>query len=232
MLKYKIMKKEAHSLVKAMKDLSFFILHSLFIPYVSSSAVKGIMMQLEPNGKRGKWIVILLEYDMEIKPTKLVKGQGIARLMEESNCDDLGLNFLSDDVGVEGVEASEEIKMNFLSSPWYKDIIFVLRNLQAPPQMERMKARFLKLRLVKFCIMDNQPYWKDPGGILLRCLLTEEAEEVIRDFHNGDYGGHLYWKATSNKILREGLYWTIIFLMYIRRLNPVTSVRFFKESRS
>lgn len=67
--------------------------------------------------------------------------------------------------------------------------------------MERMKARFLKLSSVKFCIMDSQLYWKDPRGILLRYLLLEEAEEVIRDFHNGDYGGHLYWKVTSNKIL-------------------------------
>lgn len=44
----------------------------------------------------------MLEYDIEINPTKLVKGQGLARLMEESNCDVLGLNFMSDDVGDEG----------------------------------------------------------------------------------------------------------------------------------
>lgn len=59
--------------------------------------------------------------------------------------------------------------------------------------------------------MDSQLYWKDPGGMLLRCLLPEEVEEVIRDFHGGDYGGHLYWKVTSKKILRAGSYWPNIF---------------------
>lgn len=27
----------------------------------------------------------MLEYDLEIKPTKLIKGQGLAQLIEESN---------------------------------------------------------------------------------------------------------------------------------------------------
>jgi hypothetical protein len=36
--------------------------------------VKDILTQLDPEGKRGKWIVVLLEYDLEIKPTKLIKG--------------------------------------------------------------------------------------------------------------------------------------------------------------
>jgi hypothetical protein len=29
----------------------------------------------------------------------------------------------------------------------------------------------------------------------------------MKDFHNGDCGGHLYWKTTTNKILRAGFYW-------------------------
>ena len=59
--------------------------------------------------------------------------------------------------------------------------------------------------------MGGQLYWKDLGGILLRFFLLEEVEEVIREFHSGDCGGHLYWKVTANKILREGLYWPNIF---------------------
>ena len=33
-----------------------------------------------------------MEYDVEIKPTKLAKGQGLAKLLTESNCQALGLN--------------------------------------------------------------------------------------------------------------------------------------------
>jgi hypothetical protein len=38
----------------------------------------------------------MLEYDLKIKPTKLIKGQGLVKLMAQSNCDVLGINFISD----------------------------------------------------------------------------------------------------------------------------------------
>ena len=59
----------------------------------------------------------------------------------------------------------------FSDSTWDADIIFVLLNLQAPPELSRTKARFLKLKAMKFCIIDNALFWKDHGGILLNFLL-------------------------------------------------------------
>jgi hypothetical protein len=43
-----------------------------------------------------KWIVVLLEYDLEIKPTNLIKGQGLAKLMAHTNCELLGINFMAE----------------------------------------------------------------------------------------------------------------------------------------
>jgi hypothetical protein len=45
--------------------------------------VKDILLQ-ECSGTRGRWITKIQEYDLEIKPTKLVHGQGLAKLMVES----------------------------------------------------------------------------------------------------------------------------------------------------
>jgi hypothetical protein len=42
-----------------------------------------------------KWIAKILEFDLEMKPTKLVKGQGLAILLVESNCKALGVNFMN-----------------------------------------------------------------------------------------------------------------------------------------
>ena len=70
-------------------------MHSHIIAHVPSVAVKGILTQLDPEGRREKWIATLLEYDIEIKPTKLIKGQGLAKMMANSNCEDLQINFLS-----------------------------------------------------------------------------------------------------------------------------------------
>ena len=32
-------------------------------------------------------VEVLLEYDLDIRPTKLIKAQGLAKPMVESNCD-------------------------------------------------------------------------------------------------------------------------------------------------
>jgi hypothetical protein len=48
---------------------------------VPNSSVKDILTQPDPKGKMGKWIDVLLDYDLEIKPTKLIKGKGLAKLM-------------------------------------------------------------------------------------------------------------------------------------------------------
>jgi len=88
----------------------------------------------------------MLEYDQEIKPTKLIKGQGLARLM---------------------VESLIQVSEMFLQSPWYSDIVYVLQHLSPPLIMTKNKARSLKLKAAKLCILNNALYWKDLGGVLL-----------------------------------------------------------------
>ena len=61
-----------------------------------NNSVKEILTQLDPEGRRGKWIVFMLEYDLDIKPTKMIKGQELAKLMTQSNYDVLGINFITD----------------------------------------------------------------------------------------------------------------------------------------
>ena len=54
-------------------------------------------------------------------------------------------------------------------------------------------------------------YWKDSGGILLKCLEKYKVDAVIAELHSGVCGGHKYWKETTFKILRVGYYCPTIF---------------------
>eukprot|EP00253_Pinus_taeda_P004970 PITA_04970 len=81
--------------------------------------------------------------------------------------------------------------------------------------MTRNKARTLKLQAAKFCILNSSLYWKDPGGVLLNCLVEKEEKKVMEDCHQGDCGGHYFWKSTANKILRVEYYrWTLFADVY------------------
>ena len=94
-LKYDILEKQAYALIKALKSFRVYVLHSKVIAYVPSSAIRDILVQPDSEGKRGKWIAKLLEYDVDIKPTKLIKGQGLAKLLAESNHQALGMNHIN-----------------------------------------------------------------------------------------------------------------------------------------
>ena len=88
------MENQAYACMKALNEFRVYILHSHSTIFVPSATIKDILTQAEPNGRRAKWIATLLEYDIEIRPTKLVKGNCLAKLMAQSNHEALGINFL------------------------------------------------------------------------------------------------------------------------------------------
>lgn len=53
--------------------------------YVPYPAIKSIQTQQDIDcNRRGNWIAKVQEYDLELKPTKLVRGKGLCKLMEEN----------------------------------------------------------------------------------------------------------------------------------------------------
>ena len=57
--------------------------------------MKDVLVQSDIEGKRGKWIAKIQEHDLDIKPTKLVKGHGLAKLLTETNFQALRINLLA-----------------------------------------------------------------------------------------------------------------------------------------
>jgi len=160
------MEKHAFYLVKEIKDFRVYVVHSHIIAYVPNVVVKDIPTQNGPDGKRGKWIVVILEYHIEINPTKLIKGQGLAKLMADKNFNAFDINMVFSLDDLEEL-ATPPIDEAYLNSPWYADLLYVLFNLNSPHVLSKKKARFLKLKVVKFRIVDGRLYWKDVGVFYL-----------------------------------------------------------------
>jgi hypothetical protein len=180
-------------LVKSLKAFSVYVLHSRFIVYVPSTYVKGILIHPDIDEIRSKWISKILEFEIEIKPTKLVKAQCLARLLDKYNCKYLGVNFIntfSENKQVELSNKDSQVSPTLAECAWYKDIIFVMQNLQPPDGMKKNKVRDLNLKSIRYCLIDQVLYWKDPLGVILRCLDPQEAQRIMFDFHDSLCGGH------------------------------------------
>ena len=78
-VKYDMMEKQAYALVKDLRHFRVYVGYSKIVGYVPHSAVKDILSQQDCLGVRGKWVSKIQEYDLEIRPTKLVKDQGLAK---------------------------------------------------------------------------------------------------------------------------------------------------------
>jgi hypothetical protein len=118
------------------------------IGYVPSPAVKDVLSQVEGIGSRGRWIAKIQEYDLEIRPTKLIKGQGLAKMLTESNERALDLVCQIND---------EDYHPNLLKLEqveWYTDIIFYLKNLTCPSHLVGHKKRALRLKAAKYVLLE------------------------------------------------------------------------------
>lgn len=73
-LRYDIMEKQEYALIKSLKSFRVYILHSKIIAYVPSVAIKDVLTQPDADGRMKKWIAKMIEFNIELKPTKLVRG--------------------------------------------------------------------------------------------------------------------------------------------------------------
>ena len=80
-LNYSEVEKQAFAVYKAIKHYRPFLLKAHTKVIVPFSAVRQLLIQRELGEKRANWVTALQEYDLEIKPAKIVKGQGFCRLL-------------------------------------------------------------------------------------------------------------------------------------------------------
>jgi hypothetical protein len=80
--------------------------------------------------------------------------------MAQTNFELLGVNVTADlsDHATKEERVTPQIYQKFLDSAGYVDIIFVSKNMQAPPEYNKTKARFLKFKALKFCIVNGLLY--------------------------------------------------------------------------
>ena len=88
-------------------------------------------MQNELGERRGKWMAIIQEYDMEIQPMKLVRGQALAQTLSTTGP---GL--------VQQVYVLEEVSPD----EWYDDVVHYLLNHKSPSHLNSVQKRSLRMK--------------------------------------------------------------------------------------
>jgi hypothetical protein len=138
-LRYSKLKKKALDLVKVVVHFQTYILNSHVIDYVPSSPVKMLLNQQLREGKWANWLATIHEYDIEIKPLKEIKGQGLCNLIANGD-------------SVDGM-ISISVREPLADSEWYEDIIFYLRSQKFPVTMNFKERRTLKMKVNQYVLI-------------------------------------------------------------------------------
>eukprot|EP00253_Pinus_taeda_P004694 PITA_04694 len=175
--------------------------------------------QIFQRCKRANWVTALQEYDLEIRPAKIVRGQGFYRILAgASNIPESSDNGPTEEINQISVTDSES---------QYADLVFYLKDGYAPPHLSYKRKRAIRLKEKSFTLIDDVLFKKNYDSILLRCLEKTEAQKVLQELHDGPAGGHFGADTTAHKIIHAGYYWPTLFRdthEYVRKcLNCQTS---------
>eukprot|EP00253_Pinus_taeda_P011951 PITA_11951 len=161
--------KQAYAIFKEIKYFRPFLLKTHTKVIVPFPAVRNLLIQKDVGEKRANWITALQEYDLEIKPASIVRGQGFYKKLA-------GASHIPE-------SSSEEVQMYEVSlndiEYLYADTIYYLKNGYAPAHLDHTKKRALRLKAKQYQLIDDVLFKRNSDSVLLRCLEKTESEKVL-----------------------------------------------------
>jgi hypothetical protein len=158
--------------------------------------------------RRGNWMAVVQEFDLDIKPAKLVKGQGLCKLaaeaQDQANEDSRWENEMA-------LWCNEVAYISPRQDSWYKDLNYLLHHGACPENLNPKERRALRLKSAQYRLINLVLFQINYDGVLLRCLEREDVDKVLTELHDGPVRGHFAGNTTAHKILRAGYYWPTLF---------------------
>ena len=173
------------------------------IVYTDHAALKYLLSKKEAKPRLIRWVLLLQEFDIEIKDKKgseNVVADHLSRLVHDE--DQIPLVETFPDEQLFGLQVSE---------PWYADIVNFIVSKQIPDTMSHAHKNKLK-RIVREYVWDDPYLWKHCADQLIRRCVPEHEQNAILSFcHSQACGGHFGSKRTALKVLELGFFWPTLF---------------------
>ncbi|XP_074315103.1 uncharacterized protein LOC141651280 [Silene latifolia] len=165
------------------------------------------MVKKEAKPRLIRWILLLSEFDIEVKDKKgaeNVVADHLSRLVRNDDHDQ-GLEV------VKGVFPDETLFALRTIEPWYANIVNYLVSNKFSAWFS--KAQKDKIRSdAKYYVWDDPYLWKHCSDQIIRwCVSESEMTSTLTFCHSHACGGHFGSKRTSKKVLDCGFYWPHLF---------------------
>jgi hypothetical protein len=180
-----------------------YIVNSKVIVYTDHAAIKYLLAKKDSKPHLISWIVLLEEFDVEIRDKK-----GVENVLADHLS---GMNRGQDDKEpIEDKMRDDHIYRVFDKDTWMIDIIRAIRKMPLD-HLDRNSQRKIIFESKKY--FWDAPYLFKLGndGVMRRCVPREERLEILRKCHSTEYGGHFSHLRTQAKVsssgFSSGFYW-------------------------
>ncbi|GJT89745.1 reverse transcriptase domain-containing protein [Tanacetum coccineum] len=203
--KYTVTEKELMAVVFAFDKFRSYLILSKTIVHTDHSALKHLFRKQDAKPRLIRWILLLQEFDIEIKDRKGTENVAADHLSQIENDES------SDDSEVDDNFPRETLmEINTKNKPWFADFANYLVADIIPKGMTYQQKN-------KFFSDLKHYFWEEPylfkvcsDGIIRRCVSGSETRTILDQCHHGPTGGHYGPDMTAKKVLDSGFYWPTI----------------------
>ncbi|KAK9034964.1 hypothetical protein V6N11_077015 [Hibiscus sabdariffa] len=169
------------------------------------SAIKYLVTKKDAKPRLIRWILLLQEFDLEVKDRKGTENQVADHLSRLDNPH-------NQDRDVETSDSFPDGKILFATTiPWYADIVNFLVSGIVPSDLSSQGRKKFR-HDAKFFYWDEPYLFKQCADqVLRRCVPEEEQKDIMYHCHAAACGGHFGGNRTAAKILQSGFYWPTLF---------------------
>ncbi|XP_022859597.1 uncharacterized protein LOC111380304 [Olea europaea var. sylvestris] len=142
------------------------------------------------------WILLLQEFDLEIKDKKgseNVVADHLSQLEDSKRTETVEINEIFPDEQIFGV----------METPWYTDIVNYLARSIIPPNYSSHQKKKFFAELKYYFWEDPILYRRGADQIVCRCVPEEEVPLILENCHSSIYEGHFGASKTAAKILQS-----------------------------
>jgi hypothetical protein len=184
--------------VFAFEKFRSYIVNSKVIVYTDHAAIKYLLDKKEPKPHLIRWILVLQEFDVEIRDKKGVENV-VADHLPRMN------RGQHDKEPIEDKMRDDHLYRVLDKDTWMINIILAIR---------KMPLDHLDKNSQKKIISESRKYfWDAPylfklgnDGVMRRCVPKEERVEILRKCHSTEYGGHYSHFRTQEKVWSSGFF--------------------------
>jgi hypothetical protein len=179
-LNYATTKKELLAIVFAIDKFRSYLVGAKVIVYTDHAALKYLLTKKEAKPQLIRWILLLQEFDIEIRDKKGVENSvadHLSRLQFKETHELPNNDYLRDDTLLNIID----------SDPWYANIMNFIVIGYVPPGENKRKL----IHESRFHLWDEPHLYRVcADGLLRRCVPMVEATKIMERCHASSYGGH------------------------------------------